>query len=364
MTIRTSNSKNHAARNKGERIMNNATKAKLRANFDFIRSEYERDPDDPINVENTHHAMHEKWLAFLDAGCEVNLVVSMMRPLDVWMNRKELMSRGVAEINPARLFPNYLDDSLFPEDLSPKNPNNIARLFSDCSRRVFSEEFILTHWDELAKCGVAPDMLAEQCCGILDIQIVSDLEGLQARGVSIQKAFDLVKGSLDPTDRPWDCVENLTWLYDHGLPGDDIKAWIEEHETRSMNDFVVSSSGIGFYEKLGIDCDYVVEDWLNRKGHQFFYREYEPTQLPKGISLEKLVDYFNMEEILGYCPHRKFGSFIADYDENGGSVDKLAEKFMNDIASSDYALYSEAMSVLVDAGASASIIDPAKYNLI
>ena len=45
-------------------------------------------------------------------------------------------------------------------------------------------------------------------------------------------------------------------------------------------------------------------------------------------------------------------------------MDKLAEKFMKDIASSDYALYSEAMSDLVDAGASASIIDPAKYNLI
>ena len=192
--------------------------------------------------------------------------------------------------------------------------------------------------------GVSPDLLADRCYADCDIFDTAGLKEVLAKGVSAKKALDLIKGWLEiRKEWPEEQVKILTWLYDHGLPKEDIKEWLAENAHSYIEDYIVES-GSDFYEKFDMADDAIINRWLGR-----------------AISVDKLISFFSMKEIIDNCSPYSFDDFISDYLEVGKSIDTLAQKFMDEIGYSGDPSCSGALLDLVYAGASVDIIDPAKY---
>ena len=308
------------------------TNAELQARFDAAVDDF--DPSDEISVENANHEMHENWRSFLEAGFDVDSVVRMMSLTDIWEHYEELLAYG------AKL--------------------DMTKLFSDFGEEFFDKDFTKEHWSELVDRGVSPDLLADRCYADCDIFNTAGLKEVLTEGVSAKKALDLIKGWLEIREEwPEEQVEILTWLYDHGLPKADVKEWLAKNAHSYMEDYVVES-GSDFYEKFDMADDAVIDHWLGRCGYQYF-SEYRLSDLPDKISVDKLIGFFSMKEIIDNCSPYSFDDFISDYLEAGKSIDTLARKFMDEIGYSGDPSYSGALLDLVYAGASVDIIDPAKY---
>lgn len=309
------------------------TNVELQVMFDVIADNF--DPNDEVSVENANYEMHENWRNFLEAGFDADSVVEMMSPEDIWKHYDELLEYGV-----------NLD---------------MAKLFSDFSEEFFDEEFTREHWDELLDRDVSLNLLIDRCYNDGDIFDIAGLNEIINKGVDVKKAFELIKDWLETSEeRPEEQVEILTFLYDHGIPRADIKKWLEEHANSYMEDYIVDS-GSDFYEEFGIESGPVIDRWLERYGHEYF-NEYTLSDLPDIISIEKLINFFSTKEIIDNCSPYTFGDFITDYLKVGKNIDDLAQKFMDEIGySTSDSSESGALLDLVYAGASVSIIDPAKY---
>lgn len=301
-------------------------------NFDTVADDF--DPSDEISVENANYEMHKNWRNFLEAGFDVASVVRMMSPADIWEHYDELIVYG-AKID-------------------------MTKLFNAFRGGFFDEDFTKEHWDELVARGVSPDLLIDRCYTDCDIFDIAGLEEILAKGVSAKKALGLIEGWLEIREEwPEDQVEILTWLYDHGLPKDDVKEWLTENAHSYMEDYIVES-GSDFYEKFDVADDAVIDHWLGRYGYQYF-SEYKLSDLPDAISVDKLISFFSMKEIIENCRPYAFDDFIADYLEVGKDINDLARKFMDEIGYSGDPSCSGALLDLVYAGASVDVIDPAKY---
>lgn len=309
------------------------TNAELQVRFDVVAERFY--PSDEISVENANYEMHENWRNFLKAGCDVDSVVTMMSLVDIWEHYDELTSYG------AKL--------------------DMTKLFSNFGEEFFDEGFTKEHWGELVARGVSPDLLIDRCYGDCEIFDIAGLEEVLAKGVSAKKAFDLTKGWLEIREEwPEEQAEILTWLYDHGLPKADIREWLTENAHSYMEDYIVES-GSDFYEKFDMaDENTIIDRWLGRYGHQYF-SEYRLSDLPDTISVDRLISFFSMKEIISNCSPYSFDDFISDYLEAGKDIDTLARKFMDEIGYSSDSTDSGAMLDLVYAGASVEVIDPAKY---
>ena len=225
---------------------------------------------------------------------------------------------------------------------------------------LFDGDSIKEHWDKLVARGISPDILADKCYCDCDIFDIAGLEEVLTKGVSVKKAFDLVKSWLEIRNEwPEEQDEILTWLYDRGLPKTDIKEWLEQHTNSYMRDYIVES-GSDLYKKFDIDDDNIIDRWLKCYGYRFFCEE-ELSDLPDTIGIDKLISFFSMREIIKNCRPYAFDDFIADYLKVGKDIDDLARKFMDEIGYSSNSSDSGALLDLVYAGASVDIIDPAKY---
>lgn len=306
--------------------------ADLQVMFDIVVDGF--DPDDDFSVEDTNYEMHKNWRKFLEAGFDATSVANMMSPADVWEHYDELLAYG-AKID-------------------------MAKLFSGFGEEPFDEDFTKKHWDELASRGVSPDSLIDRCYSDHDIFTIDDLKEVLSKGVSAKKALALIKDWLEVRE-PWpeEQVETLTWLYDHGLPKADVQEWLKTHTSSYMRDYIVES-GSDFYKKFDMKDDDMIERWLDSYGYRFFSEE-KLSDLPDTISIDKLIGFFSMKEIIDNCSPYGFDQFISDYLESNQDINVLARKFMNEIGYSSNSSDSSALLDLVDAGASVDIIDPAKY---
>lgn len=308
------------------------TNVELQVKFDAAIDGF--DPSDEISVENANYEMHKNWRNFLEAGFDVDSVVKMMSLTDIWEHYEELLAYG------AKL--------------------DMAELFSAFGEEFFNEDFTKEHWGELVARGVSPDLLADRCYTDCDIFDIAGLEEVLAKGVSAKKALDLIKGWLEIREEwPEEQVKILTWFYDHGLSKTDVKEWLAKNAHSYMEDYVVES-GSDFYEKFDMADDAVIDRWLGRYGHQYF-SEYRLSDLPGTISVDRLISFFSMKEIIDNCSPYSFDDFISDYLEAGKSIDTLARKFMDEIGYSGDPSYSGALLDLVYAGVSVDVVDPAKY---
>lgn len=306
--------------------------AKLQIRFDEVVDNF--DPNDEISVENANYEMHKNWRDFLEAGFDVALVVKMMSPADIWEYYNELLAYG------AKL--------------------DITKLFSAFDREFFDKNFTREHWGELVARGISPDLLVDRCYADRDVFDTADLEEVLAKGVSAKKALELIDDWLKIREAwPEEQVEILTLLYEHGLPKTDVKEWLAENAHSYMEDYIVES-GSDFYKKFDIADDAVIDRWLGRYGYQYF-SEYSLSDLPDTISVDKLISFFSMKEIIDNCSTYSFYEFILDYLEVGEDIDTLARKFMDEIGYSGDPSYSGALLDLVYAEAPVDIIDPAKY---
>lgn len=300
----------------------------LQARFDVIVDSF--DPSDDISVENANYEVHKNWQKFLKAGFDANLVSKMMSPQDIWAHYDDLISYG-AEID-------------------------MVKLFSDFEE-FFSKDFTKEHWKELLNRGVNPDCLIDRCYSDCHVFDTACLEDILTKDVSAEKAFKLIKSWLEFREEwPEEQEKILTLLYDHGLPKAEIEQWLKEHINSYMEDYIIDF-GSDFYEKFGIEKDAVIDHWLDRYGYRFFYED-KLSDLPDVISVDRLINFFSMEEILdNFSPYSPFEDFIKDYLATGRNIDDLAQKYISEIGySSDYSGF---MFDLVNAGA--SIIDPEKF---
>ncbi len=306
--------------------------AKLQIRFDMVVNDF--DPDDEISIKIANYEMHKNWQKFLEAGFDVALVVKMMSPADIWEHYDELLIYG-AEID-------------------------IPSMFSGSAEEFFDDVFTRKHWDELAMRGVLPDILADRCYDDCCIYNIEGLEAVIDKGVSLKKAFELIEGWLEARrDRPKEWLEFLTWFYDHGFPKTDIKEWLKQHADSYTEDYIVDI-GSDFYKKLDMDDGSIIDHYLDRYGYLFF-SEYGLSALPNIISVDRLVNYFPMREIIENCRPYAFEDFIIDYLSIGKNIDILARKFMDEIGYSSDPSESGALLDLVYAGASTDIIDPEEY---
>ena len=324
-----SETKNHIR----EKEMGKMTNEELRIMFDVIVDGF--DPSDSISVENANYELHKHWRSFLEAGFDADSVIKMMLPDDVWHYYDELVAYG-AKIDMTELLSSVLDSCLIDDD------------------------YIEEHWLELISRGISPDALADLYYDGYIVFQTADLERLIDKGISITKVLELIEDCLESCDDlPEEQIEMLTWLYDHGLPKADVKKWLEQHAGNCMEGYIVET-GSDFYKKFDMDEDAAIDRWLDRYGHLFFCDEYL-SDLPTTISVDKLISFFPMKEIIDSCSPYGFDSFITDYLEAGKDINNLAQKFMDEIGYSSDSTFSGAMLDLVYAGASADIIDPAKY---
>lgn len=314
-----------------EKEDSNMTKTILQAMFDETISAF--NPDDAISVEDANHVMHENWRKFIEAGAQVDTVVSMMSLTDIWENWDELAGYG------ATLDANAIADAM-------------------------SEEKTLEKWDLLTKRGASPDILAEKCYGDLVITSVDLLEEIFAKGVSARKGFELVENWLSfRKDDPEEQIEILNCLLGHGLSKKSVAEWIEKNADSRMEDYAIES-GSDFYKVVGANDDGMVDRWIQRNGWRYFNEE-SLADLPSTVSVSKLIASVPMKDILECVDVYNFESFIEDYLAAGQDINVLAKKFIDEIGYSSVPAESDALLDLVYAGASEDIIDTAKYlNLV
>lgn len=314
-----------------EKEIGTMTSTKLYVMFDVATENF--NSNDSIGIENANYEMHRNWRNFLEAGFDATQVAKMMSPADVWEHYDELIAHG-AQIDMAKLYSNFFEE-------------------------LFNEDFTREHWNELVSRGVSPDILADRCYNDC-IYSIPSLERVLAKGVSLKKAFELASDWLEISEYlPEEQIKILTWFFNRGLPKNDIKEWLEHHVSSSMRDYIVES-GSDFFEKFGIEDGDIIDRWLDSYGYMYF-SEKKLSDLPDTISVDKLISFFSMKEIFSHCQPYGFDDFVSDYLEAGEDINTLAQKFMNEIGYSSDSSDSGALLDLVYAGASADIIDPAKY---
>lgn len=302
--------------------------------FDFTASNY--DPDNGISIENTNYEMHINWQNFLKAGCDASLVANMMSPEDIWNHYDKLVAAG-AQIDMTKLF--WSEEGCF----------------------YFDEEFTRIYWDDLVSRGVSPDDLAHRCyCG--KVYSIKDLENLLQKGVSFKKAFDLVSDWPNSVceDHPKKSIGVLKWFLDHGFSKANIKEWLGNHMNSHMEDCLIEYE-FAFCEKIELDVSDIVNHWIKRNGNLYF-SDYSLSELPDAVSADKVVAFFSMKDIIKHCLPYDFSDFVQDYLCTGLDINVLAQKFMDEIGySTGGPREAGALLDLVENGASADIIDPAKY---
>ena len=124
------------------------------------------DEDDSVSVEDAYAEMHKHWTHYLNAGCDVNKVVKMMSPMDIFKNYTPLRAKGAS-----------IDISDLAEDVRI----HVAENFDDQEYDEFVQENLV--W--FLKHGLPTEEIADF------IPDCYDLESF------IYRNFDMIKGHTD-----------------------------------------------------------------------------------------------------------------------------------------------------------------------
>ena len=308
---------------------------RLQAMFDVIVEKF--DPSDVISVKNTNYEMSKRWRIFLEAGADINLTVKMMSIDDIWENYDELLARG-AELDVAELFSTH--------------------------KEFFDKDFSMECCDWLIDHGVSKNLILDRFadCNINDL---SSLKFFLKIGVDAKKAFGQFKDWL-AMEQPGDQIWSLNLLYEYGLPKADITAWLDKNMSIRMEEYMVENeSGLNFYEEFGTDDDDydIIDRWIERNDGRHYLDGHSLSKLPGAISVDAFLAHISIYKIIEESSQYSggFKAFITDCINNGGDIDMLAKRLMDNVNNhpSDSSELG-AMFDLVHAGASADII-PAKY---
>lgn len=272
----------------------------LEAKFNDLSARF-TDGDESA-IEDVNLEMQKSWREFLKAGFDAKKVLKMLPKDYIWEHYDELWSSFGVRVNVT------------------------------CLMRYFDNEFIETHWNELQQRGADMNDLLNKCHpSIDDGEILEEL--LLKKGVSAKKCFELSEGLLArKCEWPEKLLELFGILHRGGLPTCEIKTFIDSHMNGALLRDIVDDRPES-WKNLGIQVSDYADDYLRAHGWEYL-SYYSLKSLPKDISLEKFVSFFNMKDILG-AGRRDFCGFIKEFVEAGGDPNLLAEKCIQEIGYPD-----------------------------
>ena len=284
----------------------------LQAKFDDILEEFNNSirDNDSVGIENVNYAMHKDWLSFIDAGFDVNQVISMMSGKDISDHYDTLLSYG-AEID-------------------------ITKYFWD-----FDRVFVVKHLNDFINRGVSLEDIVSKCGLYSSGTVESDIERIvefSEKGIDIRVIFTLFQKIID------DALENqdsdyiigvFMALCQNGLPKEELKKWLDQKT--SQNGFIlcdIVEENPDEWEKLGVNISDYADKWLRYYYDHYYYHRKPLKDLPKSITEKKFIEFFSMEEILNLINEAagfSFYDFLTKEISSNENLEILAHKFVDEI---------------------------------
>lgn len=290
----------------------------LQAKFDELTDSF--DENDAISVENANTVMHSCFLDFLNAGFDVNQIVKMLSPRDVWDNYSLLTSHGV-KIN----LPRYL------------------------ARNDFDIDFVEKNWDKFVERGISIDALAEYCYS--SIRSDHEAEELLKKGVSFENVLKLSEEAIEYlSDSPKQLAELFAILHEHGLSSEAINKILESHINGVILNSIIQEE-TDLWSKIGVNTSDYEELWLDWFGEDYID---DLDNLPMSIDANKLIKPLPLMRLLSSISCF-FLDYIAYFVYSGGNVDEIKKKF-GDISQLNN---SEEIEALLDL----LIYDPRSFDI-
>ena len=136
-------------------------------------------------------------------------------------------------------------------------------------------------------------------------------------------------------------------LHEHKMPTELLKAWLDSHETGGLL-VDICEYNRDEWESIGIKAEDFIDKYLARYGEQFF-ENFHLDDLPEIVTMEKLLDFYKIKDILGFTKSYGFCEFLGEYKACGGKIEAVADKFFKEIGYDPQ--WREAIIDLIEAGA-------------
>jgi len=273
--------------------------------------------------DNVRRVMRCNWIFFLENGCDIAKIVKMMDPMDVWINYYELIDSG-AKIDIHEL---------------------VLKLYNNSTDSVSAKRFIRRRFEEIIRRGGDPNIVAQY----FHIEHPNHITKLLDFGVSAETVFELSQDLLEQKEGSSGEIRKIFLVFHgHGLPSDSIVKWVCGHS----NETLVSDIAQGhpeLWNSMGVDIDTYINAWIKECGRRHLL---STTGLPKITPPDKFLSGISMEQLFrNVDPEYDFDSFLEDFQNAGGDIHLLAEKFIKEIGYPSDICYLFAMESLWRRGA-------------
>lgn len=306
---------NHPISNPTDMPKSDKVDVMLQAEFDELWDTYKecRRNKDPLT--NVYMQARKTWLKFLRAGFDANQVAKMLFPSDRLRHYTTLERYG-AKIDIGKM----LDKA--------------------------SKEFVEKNWTLFLQCGTDADVMAEKCYKPIAILDDNRIEEFLGKGISPQIVLKLHEAWLGSRSEDPDTL----YPYLHALsrrlvcvcPLRDpiIKGFIDRH----MNDYLlvdIVEENPDRWGDIGVDsteyADEYVQYHLSTYGEEYLKGDKSLSDRPNEVTLNDFVNFFSMSDILHYTEDEDgFRNFVKDYVSADGTVDDLANKFIEEVGYPDH----------------------------
>lgn len=181
----------------------------LQAKFDQLVTMAKESQDDELAWEDIYSEAHKLWKSFINAGFDIDQIVSIMSPEDIWKNYDCLRFYGAKNIDFSKMLSQY------------------------------SVDFILKHKEEFAMRGVDPKQIVAECyysCELLTFKMAEAVRFCE----DPEFVFNLVSNDIDKilnnsaSDEGGSLLDTMTTLLKLGLPKDAIIAWLNSQNPQRL----------------------------------------------------------------------------------------------------------------------------------
>ena len=308
------------------------------------------DENDSISIEDASDEMHKHWLDYVDAGCDAEVIVKMMSPIDVFKNYDLIVSRGI-NLDGSNLI-NRIEaflhsnpgesEELFKENFSWFSDHGLLAvalpvLITDSFHR---KEFIFDHVEEI-KDRVDQATLSTiiiDCYDDVGMEFDSDLfEEYHNTGLdmSLLAKYALRHGFDDYRISDELLIEILDSFYEAGVPKDLIRQLLKSLSGFFFYDVFFESNQIDWLMMLDDDLSPYIDKIINDECFEDYDdRAYSNliTELPKEIHklfFERILNETSIRDLdIGIVD--TYGSLEECLKDTGLDVDLLVDKFVKE----------------------------------
>ena len=327
--------------------------SKIQAIFDVLIDGF--DPTDEIALEDTYAEMHKYWKVFLEEGQDVEGIVRMMSPEDVFYNYDDLVSFG-AVIDIGDLAKD-LHDYLFIEGRSNgffaenyewflNRGLDITDLVEyirevvdyygivDCSA---ARDFVYENREALLKYGISNKILSEIIldCWEDEEYVLLDVEAIEEYLDNGMDVDLLMKMLEDRIPKEWESFENrmlevCTLLHNHGVDCATIEGLLDKIDWAYTfyRMIAIESSD---WEAIGVDCgryaDKYALHYYDKDGYVDLFNNISE-ELRKHVA-KAIVGQFSTRELVELDDDlTRMVGYLVKY---GVSSRELGKKFINEV---------------------------------